>query len=258
VDEVGWTVAQDVTDTASDRDVVFQSEGEDDVDNEFTRYIRLRGTSNAIYLYTYETFTDVSTNTGEVSDATYGLLKVEGDANGFFLMAAADLERVVLHAETYDGTRYSAYVGRINSYHTAQQQPYPNLVKGGQATAYDWYYDTNERNAWMIGPGGAQKHYFAIEPLNSTGLAAGQASDRNGQMTIAAPVLVHDGDEANSELVGEPRGVYRVPREVARHNMFIAIDGNTYIVFDSNNITMAVGPVSSPGSGVPRLLTDLT
>jgi hypothetical protein len=258
VDTVGWTVAQDVTNTATDRDVVFQSSGELGTENLFTRYIRLRGTSDAIYLYTYETFTSVSENTGEVSDATYGLLTIEPDAQGVALIAVADLERLVLHAETYDGTRYLAYVGRITSYYHTQQHNYPNLVKGCQSETYDWYYDTEERNAWMTGPEGSQKHYVAIEPLNGVGLTAGQTSDRTGELSVAAPVLVHDGDVSNSELVGEPRGLYRIPTGIVRHFSFVSLYGRLYVVLESNDKTWAAGPITSAGIEVPELLTDLT
>lgn len=258
VGEIGWKVAQDVNDTSTDRDVVYQSEGELDTANGLTRYIRIRGLSNTLVLYTYETFTSVSVNTGEVSEVTYGLITTEGDSQGFFLIVVADLERVVIYVETYNGVRYQGYVGRIKSYYTVYQHRYPNLVKGGQSTGFDWYTTTADRNAWMIGPEGVQAHYYGIEPLSNTGLIAGQSSDRNGSMTLSAPVLVRDDvDPDKSELVGEPRGVYRVPRETSQHNMFVLIDGSPYIVFENNSVPMAVGPVAASGTGVPRLQTDL-
>jgi hypothetical protein len=209
-------------------------------------------------LSTYETFTDVSTNTGEVSDSTYGLVTTEADAQGFFLLAVADPERVVIHVETFDQARYMGYVGRMTSYYTVAQHNYPNLVKGCQATTYDWYYSAAEYNCWMIGPEGTQKHYFAIEPLAGVNLDAVKASDRNGKLTLAAPVLVHDGDAANSELVGEPRGVFRVPEEVSSHGMFLVVSGRLYVVLEANSIRWAVGPISTFGTAVPRLQTDLT
>ncbi len=259
VDEIGWEVAQDVTDTAADRDLVYQSAGEPDTANGLTRYIRIRGTSNALVLYTYETFASVSVNTGEVSKATYGLITTEADAQGFFLLAVADLERVVILVETYNAVRYQGYVGRIKPYHTVHQHRYPNLVKGSQSSSFDWYTTTADRNAWMVGPEGAQAPYYGIEPLSDTGLVAGQSSDRNGTMTLSAPVLVReDADPNKSELVGEPRGVYRVPRETSRHNMFVLIEGSPYIVFETNGVPMAVGPVAASGTGAPRLQTDLT
>ena len=256
VDTVGWSVAQDVTNTATDRDVVFSSSGEPGVPNGFTRYIRLRGVSNSIFLYTYEQFTTISVNTGELSDASYGKLLVGGDTQGFFLMAVADLERVVLLSESFDGVRRQAYVGRIKSYYNQQQHSYPNLIKGGEDAAYTWYYNINDRNAWMIGTEGLKAHYFAIEPLNNSGLLAGQSSDRDGSMILAAPVLVrNDPDPALGELVGEPRGVFRAPVETTSHTTFIKLKGEVYVVFESNGVPMAAGPI---GTVVPSLQTNVS
>ncbi len=258
--DIGWDVAQDVTNSASDRDIVFTSRGEPDAGNGFPRYIRIRGTGNAIVMHTYETFVDVGTNTGEVAEATYGLVTAPDDSRGFFLQVVADLERIVVHVETYAGTRYLGYAGRIKSYYTANQHNYPNLVKGSQSITYTWYYSAAERNAWMIAPEGGQAHYYAIEPINSTELNATGPNDRNGEVVLAAPVLVRDDvDPSKSELVGEPRGVYRMPRELAQHNTFVTVDGETYVVFDDLNAgMMAVGPVTVSGVGVPALYTDLT
>lgn len=259
VNDIGWSLAQDVTNTGTDRDVVLSSPGEPEVPNGLTRYIRLRGTSNGIRLYTYETFVDVGTNTGEVTEATYGLIATEGDSQGFTLLAVADLERVVIHVETYDGVRYMGYVGRINSYYTVYQQNYPNLVKGGQTTTYDWYYSAAARNSWMLGPSGSQEHYYSIEPVNSTALTAGQVSDRNGSLFLSAPILVHiDGDQSLSELAGEPRGVYRIPTGVSQHQMLLTINEETYVVMNSNSKSWAVGPVAASGIAAPPLSTDVT
>lgn len=257
VDTIGWGVAEDVTDTATDRDVVFMSTGEGDSANGFTRYIRIRGTGNALVLYTYETFISTLSNTGEVSDATYGLVTVPDDGRGFLLQAVADLERVVLHVETYAGTRYMGYVGRIKSYSTASQRPYPNLVKGGQSTSYGWYYSALERNSWMRGADSTQAHYYAVEPVNATGLNAGGPNDRNGDVFLSAPVIVRaDADTSKSELAGEPRGVYRLPGGVAQHNAFFTIDMDTYVVFETNSEMMAVGPVTVSGTGELSLYTS--
>jgi len=194
-----------------------------------------------------------------VAELTYGLVNTEADATGFFLQVVADLERVVLHVETYDGTRYLGYVGRISSYYSANQQKYPNLVKGGQATTYDWYYSAAERNAWMIGTEGAQAHYYAIQPFDHAGLTATGPGDRTGEIALAAPVLVrNDADPSKSELAGEPRGLYRVARELAQHNSFLSVEGETYVVFEADGITYAVGPVTASGVGVPPLFTNLT
>jgi hypothetical protein len=256
--EIGWKVAQDVADSPTDRDVVLEASGELDSGNGLTRYIRLRGNSNSIYLYTYETFTSVSVNTGEVSDVTYGLLNVGTSAAGFRLVVVADQERVVLHCELSDGTKRQSYVGRIKSYYRAQDFPYPNIVKGCQSTTYDWYYTAAERNSWMRAPDGTQQHYFAVEPISSTALDASGVSARTGEFVIAAPILTHNTISGNKELVGEPRGLFRVPTEVEDHNNFISLDGELYAVLESNSKAWAVGPITVSGVDSVRAETDLT
>lgn len=247
---IGWTIAQDVTNTATDRDVVFSSAGEPDVDNSFTRYIRLRGTSNGIKLYTYETFVDVGTNTGELEDAD-GILNVEGDNQGFFITAVADLERVVLQSQTYNDANRQAYVGRINSYYTSDQHNYPNIVKGGEDTTDTWFSPT-ANNAWMYGAEGSIAEYYGIQPVNSVTLEAGQESDRNGSMTLGAPILVRDDADPNlGELVGEPRGVFAGPPEVLANHIFVAFEGRVYTVFENDNVPMVVGPVTASGTEIP-------
>lgn len=253
VNTVGWSVAQDVTDTALERDVVFSSPGEVGSDNGNTRYIRLRALSGEIQLFTYETFVSVAENTGEVTDASFGKLAVGEDARGYHLTAVADLERLVLHIEAYDATRYMAYVGRINTYYTVAECGYPNLVKGGAAAAYDWYYSAAERNSWMMGADSTVRHYYAFDMLDATVLAAGQSSDRNGAQVFSAPILVHTGGAGNSELAGEPRGVFRAPRELAAQNAFFPVGGRLYTVLESNGVPMLVGPVTASGTDVPLL-----
>lgn len=259
VNTIGWTVAQDVTDTDTDRDIVLKSVGEPEVLNPNDIYIRLRGTSNNIVLYTYETFTDISTNTGEVSDATYGLINVNVGSQGFFLQVVGDLERAYIHIESYSSThKRFGYVGRILSYYTPDQHPYPNLVKGGQNNAYDWYYSSNERNSWMIANDDTVQHYYGVEPNSLSVLRSSQASDRNGKVFMSAPILVNDSVDSNAELVGEPRGVYRISPEVAAHNTFFPIEDRLYIVLESNaDVNMVVGPVTASGIEPPSLSTEL-
>lgn len=108
----------------------------------------------------------------------------------------------------------------------------------------------------MVGPHDSVQHYFAVEPLNSTGLEAGSTSDRDGTLVLAAPVLINsNADAQRSELVGEPRGVYRISPRVSQLGSFLKINGEVYVVFVQSGVHMAMGPV---GTEVPPLITDLT
>ena len=256
VNTVGWEIAEDVADTGTFRDVVFKSSGEPDVPNGFPRYIRLASSTDHILLYTYETFISTTVNTGELSD-NLGKVFTPNNAQGFDLIVVADLERVIINIFPYTGSNtYTGYVGRITPYHRANEHNFPNIVKGSTATAHTWYYSAAESNSWMLGPDGTKRHYYAVEPLNSTGLVAGQSSSRDGTMSLSAPVIVRvDANPQLSELVGEPRGMYRVSPEVSHNGSFLKINGEVYVTFVQSGVHMVMGPV---GTEVPSILTDLT
>jgi hypothetical protein len=253
-DEIGWTVAEDVTDTASDRDVVFQSDGEEEVQNNFTRYIRVRGTGDAIRLYTYETFINVSDFTGEVTDATYGLITT--GAGTFEMQAVADKERVSFVVETSFNTRLIGYVGRITSYYSVNQHPFPNLVKGGENILYDWLYSANPRNMFMMGVDNTIKHYVPARVYDDATLDASVFSLRRGigSRIPMSLTIVHDGDAVNSEAAGEPRGLFQVSSLPGGYSEFLKIDNRLYIVFESNGTFWANGPVTASGTAVPSLV----
>lgn len=250
VSTVGWEVVQDVTNSSPVRDVVLLSPGELEVPNGFPIYIRLQSTTDRIFLFTYETFTNVSINTGEVTDVTYGAVYTTSNAQGFELRVVADLERVIINIALYTGTNsYTGYVGRITSYHRANEHSHPNIVKGTTSVGYDWYSSIN--NSWMLGPTGAKQHYYAIKPLSDAALLAVSGSARNGDISLAALVLVNtDADPQKSELVGEPRGLYHLSRHVSQTDHFLNINGDIYVVFVQNNIPLAAGPVVT---GIPLL-----
>lgn len=253
VDTVGWEIAENASDTGDVRDVVLKSAGEPEVPNVFPRYIRIRNASGSIHLHTYETFTSTTINTGELDDSTYAVVcAFENPSQGFEVVVVADLERVIITHYPYTGTNnYTGYIGRINSYYQANTNNYPNLVKGSAVTTYTWYYSAAETHCFMIGPHGSKQHYHAIEPLNSTGLEAGATSDRDGANMLTAPVLVNtDVDSQRSELVGEPRGVYRISPEVSAVNSFVKINGEVYVTSVQSGVHMAMGPV---GTDVPPL-----
>lgn len=258
VGTVGWTVAQAVADTGSFIDIVFRSTGEPEVPNGFPRYIRLASSSDSIVLSTYETFISTTSNTGELSDASFGKVATpNNNSQGFEIMVVADLERVIINVFPYTGTStYTGYAGRITSYHRANEHNYPNIIKCSTAASHDWYYTSAERNIFMLGPDGTQRHYYAVEPLNSVGLSAGESSDRDGTITLAAPVIVRvDANPQYSELVGEPRGMYRVSSRVSQTGNFLTIAGEVYVTFVQNGVHMVMGPV---GTTVPPLTTSFT
>lgn len=256
INTVGWVLVETITDTSSILDIVLTSVGESDVPNGLPIFIRLRNTVDRIFMYTYETYTDSVTNTGEVTHAVNGAVTCPTALQGYEVIVVADLERVMINNITYNGASlYMGYVGRITAYHRANEHNYPNIVKGGVSASTTWYYSASEINSYMLGPDGTQQHYHAIEPLNGTGLTSGESSDRDASMVLSAPVLVNvDADPQKSELVGEPRGVYRVSERASSTMSFIRIEGQVYVVVAYLTLRMALGPI---GNSIPPLLTSI-
>lgn len=243
VDEIGWTVAEDIADTGSDRDITFQSDGDPSSDNDNTRYVRIKGQSNDIELFTYETYTDSTTNTGEVWDSSFGHLQAVGS---FDLWVVADLERVILALQEDGGNIYFGYAGRIDSYYKPIEHPYPNLVKGMQNGLYDWFYSSNPRNMWMKRSDGSTGHYYAIKMVDDSTVNS-SPSARDGSVSLFKMPLVYDVDSSYYEAVGEPRGVYWVTSEIFQHGDFLAIDDLVYLIIeeDDGDYSWACGPVAS-------------
>lgn len=252
VDDIGWQVEEDITDTASDRDITFSSDGEDDVANAFTRYIRLRGTGNEIKLFTYETYIDSITNTGEVSDSSYG--HVTTGSSPFILTAVADKERLTFQVEEESGDLYYGYVGRIDSYYRASQHKYPNLVKGCDSSSQDWFYDSAERNMWMRAADGTVQHYLPVSIVSSSqGVSQGGISDRADTQFVFKLPIGRLGNDSNDEIAGEVRGLYRVANAAHQPGQFIAIDTKLYVIFSTgiSGYKFANGPVHDNGLTLP-------
>lgn len=250
-DVVGWEMVES-SDTGDVFDAVFKSAGEPEVPNGFARYIRISNSYlTHLVLYTYETFVSTAVNTGEVVGSIWGINSTQGQE----VVVVADLERVVIVHYPYTGTNvYTGYAGRITPYHRANEHPYPNMVKSSTATAITWY-STDPNNCYMVGPTGAVQSYYAVEPLNTVGLEAGTGSDRDGTDTLAAPVIINvDPDPTKSELVGEPRGVYRISPEISQANTFLKIAGEVYVTSVQSGVHVATGPV---GTEVPSLVPTL-
>lgn len=249
---IGWSVAQDVTDTATDRDIVLSSPGELYVNNPKTRYIRLRGNADTIILSTYETFTSTVSNTGLLSEATYGHVNCIGTVR---VTCVADLERVVIHIEEDGGSRFFGYVGRIDAYTEWPQHNYPNLIKGMNQVIYDFFYTAVDSNMFMRRSDGTVSPYFSASVVSSSTVNAGGVSMRTGAPAAFKIPVFYDRSSTFKEVPGELRGVYWVPEELFDHGDFIKIDGQIYTIIKGldNNGAWAIGPVSRDRKVPPRL-----
>jgi len=248
---LNWTLVDDIANSGTDRDVVLSSPGERSAKNNHTLYVRLRGNSDNIYLTTYQTYTNSVTFTGAVSDATYGLIKCTGENK---CMVVADLERVFIHIDHADGSKYYGYAGRIDSYTDWTKHIYPNLIKGMETTSYGFLYDDNPRSMFMLRSDGTKSPYYPCLIVNEDTLTAGGISARNGQMPGFKIPVVYKDNASFYEVAGELRGVYWVPGTVSSHGDFITLQGRTYVVVQSSasSDAFAIGPIA-PGTIPPAI-----
>lgn len=248
---VGWSVVDNRANSSTDRDIVLSSSGEPSTTNHNTRYIRFRGTSNDIVLFTYETYPNFAGATGEVSEPTYGLVNCAGICH---LTVVADLERVFFHIEEDTGERYFGYIGRIDSYYDPIDHPYPNLIKGMQQGSYDFFYTATPRNQFMRRQDGTISNYVVTRLLTNVHIKAMGVSSRDGTPTAFQFPISFTGVEGQQEYVGHHRGIYALAHNTAQHGDFIKIKGRVYYVFQANgDWSWCAGPVSS-NNKIPSLV----
>lgn len=252
VRHVGWSLVEDRTNTATDRDIVLSSNGEGSVDNPNIIFIRLRGNGDVIRLFTYETYVNSTTFTGELSDNSFGFVTCPGIIN---MMVVADLERVFFHIEEDTGPRYFGYAGRIDSYYSPAIHPYPNLIKGMDLVTYDFFYTDLPRNMWMRRSDGTVSPYYNAVVVDGSTVAASGLSARTNQIAAFKIPIRYSDNASFLEVVGELRGIYWVSELRVRHGDFISINDKTHVVIrgSSNATAWAVGPASRD-QNVPPLI----
>jgi hypothetical protein len=250
VRKVGWTIAEIVTNTGSSKDFTLVSVGEKSVENPNNIYIRLQSQATSIKLFTYETYTNSSTNTGAVSEATNGLVTLSTSS---IFTVVADLERVFFHISEGGGTtRYFGYAGRIDSYYDWPAHQYPHAIKGMTAAARDFFSASS--SIYLRRPDGTVVAYNTLRAVNEDCIQASSISARTRRPSAFSYPLSYTAVGGQEELVGALRGIYHVPEETIGPGDFINIGGRMYWCFKGDGVwAWAAGPVSEDNK-VPPLI----
>lgn len=250
VNTIGWSLVDDRADTGSDRRVVLSAPGEESVGNPNLVYIELRGNVNYVYVSTYETYTNSTTYTGLIDDASYGRVLCNTQV---VVTCVADLERVTFTLQQPDGDTYAGYAGRISSYYRPLEHPYPNLIKGMQLTTYDYFYTANQRNMWMNRADGAKAAYYPLPISSSTDYPAYVPGTRTNKTFFAAIPVYYSLDASYYEIAGELRGVYHTSGEMGGQHSYYEFDDKIYVlVRNANTATrdFMMGPIADAGSPI--------
>lgn len=247
---VGWYRVDTIADSGTNRDYVFISDGEpDQYENTNPRYIRLRATGGFIQLYTYETYTNSSTHTGQVADATNGTIR---DVSGTIMFQLiADKERLMLTHKTTDilsSTKGPSYLGRVQSLYNAEQHPYPNMIKGAYFGNNWWGGTGTADRSYAISPTGTQRYYWIWNLADLTN--ASNPSHRNGKY-LALPSVVYSPENSfDYDILGHARGAYQVSKYIPT-DAYITLASGTHKVWTDNGkvFTNAFGPLTDPRIG---------
>lgn len=247
---VGWYRIDTISDTSSNKDYVYVSDGEPDQTNNNPRYIRLQGTSNEFRFRAYSTYVDSGTNTGEITDSTNTQIQI--GAGPHQAVVIADKERVMVASKSSPTSIHTfCYVGRVHSFYSAHLDPYPNAVKGTRLDSYDWDESSSNNQWYAIGEDETQYSY-EISTANDMA-AASSPNPRNNQFSFFNPTLFLDGVGAQNELRGKVRGAYQVANRLSSGS-YVTLASGTHLVHKglASATTWCFGPLTDPRIGDPN------
>lgn len=255
---VGWYRLDTITDTATDRDYVWISDGEpDQAGNINSRIIRIRGQGNAVRFMCYSTYTNSITNTGLIFDATDSILSISIDIK---VIIIADKERLVIFGNNSSSSSFSpSYVGRILSLFTVAQDPYPNAVRSSSAQAEDWDESASTIQWYALTPSATQRRYKLTNSNNYVDAAA--QNTRDNSCMAFSQLLYTDATAGDFEIRGYPRGCYQVAQHFS-HRGFITLASGVHIVLrghvggtnNFNTTSWVYGPLKDYRIANPFLL----
>lgn len=241
----GWTKIDTVSDTSTDRDFVWFSEGEDPA-NYRGIFIRARGYSNLLYLYGYGSWTDSGTYGHELHNPTYSYLDVGGTPIKYWMWGNKDFVAFSLMNTTNTaGSTFTGYMGLIESTYVPETDPYPLLIRGHSSEDYTWWYGSGQ--LLMHAPtASGEKQYegYNWDPVLDYDMG------RRETKLLLLPVVLKCEQAGDNEVRGRPFGVYQINDARAPKIAPITSASGVFLVFRDGdpaqtNRTYAYGPVAS-------------
>ena len=243
---VGWYRVYTYSDTASERRYAWISEGEVD-DNRPPRIVSMHGTNNEVrfdVLLVADGGFNFSSGTFNTYLGASAELEFRDSIPGR-CMSVANKERVCPHVQTSITDMLVGYVGFIDSFYSAIDDPNPALIRGQTLTSYDWLEDTAQTK--MLRADDAE--YTYKYNWNNSAIDEGYPNPRDGSYSFYRPIVYYDGDLEYNELRGRLKGVYYCRAERLAHGSFVKIDEQYHLVVKTTNGNgaTAIGPVSEDG-----------
>lgn len=239
---VGWYRAYTYNDSSSNRQYSWVSEGASD-DERPARIISTHATVNEIRLdcmlfgtYNFVTGVFGTPYVGSSTSAEIRYVGVPGRCRSI-----ANKDRAIVIMEVGTTVRYSGYVGFINSFYSAADDPHPYLIRGQISSSADWTSNSSLRSLRV-------DETEATHALNfsTTMTKEGYPNPRNGQFSFFNPVLYYNGSTSFYEVRGRIDGVYFCDPGRLGNGSFVRIGDDFYLVHKTTDEAdaMAFGPVS--------------
>lgn len=255
----GWRHSKTITDTASDLDVVYYTDGS--APGSYDRlWVRLRANADNIVASSLSWF-DPATNTGYdyIGNAVDSTELPTGTSSGIYWFAAnKDVVHIVV--DHLDGNIRHGGFGLLNSYYTRQEDPKPFFVFGQTAqgqkfseTRLHSYRPHSWGNSYGVSFSGIAASYKAEHP---TQISFGSCNPRSQEPKLIEPVFYTDSVYGFYEVRGEVPGLYMCGGEGFNTGQLVTITGTLttasgiYLWNKHDDvISWAIGPVTISGGG---------
>ena len=240
---VGWYLIGVTTDTTSDRNYIFLSEGEED-DGYAPRMLQVRGNSNYIYMRlpiygAYNFFTGAWGEPNLNSGVTY--INSQSDPERCAVFASKD--RVVITTQPSTMTTWFLYSGFMDSFYSPTDCPSPVFVAGQH-----YHSSSLSSNVFALNFANAE-----IQVNVSTGASItdnGAPNVRDGSYCFFNPIVYYNGDGIYKELHGRMKGCYMANYYAYAYGSYVQIGNDYYYIFKSEPPAeaIAIGPVNDYGT----------
>jgi hypothetical protein len=241
--DLNWTKIDTITDTTSDRNYVWRSNGSRTWKNAGGEpiTIHVRAYNDEWICAGYRTYINSTTYTFQLYNNPNTHVDLSESVLRYWFYGNDDFVCCLIHDPT-TGEPVVAYLGLIRSYYDAGRDDYPMLIKGSRYQYYSWY---DNENAYMHNctTSGAQ----TFESVSWWNFLQYEQRVRHGCHLMMPLVLVNQ-NSSNQEMRGEPYGVYQVNGDLLPMYGAISTASGVYLTikFDSQGSECnAFGPVAS-------------
>lgn len=237
----GWTKVGTITDTGTDKDLVFKSSGETpgryrDI------YIRVRGYNNYLYFYGYSYWESAVTNDGQLYSASYSNMPVGSSSIDYWLFGDKDHFWVVAKNGS---DLYSGGGGYLNSYYDPADNDLPLVIVGHGSISYA-FASTTRVQGYSATTSGTNIALRAASDIHSGILAFGDPSFRDGSQAHM-PAIMYCTTAGHQEIQGELKGTLMFSGVTLANEDWVTISGTDYKFFItrySDTSCTGYGPVA--------------